>query len=134
LPLSDSGGYGNRRFSIIRRAAWITLYRAVGPSPHIGVHLRCTGLAGEALFTLADRQRHEIEPRLVAELGPGVTIRWNGSEHPSMAHLNGIITAFIASPFPWNETAAGRQIEWLLRTGSIWWTTFAALAKDDSEA
>ena len=48
------GGYRNRRFAIIRDAAWITLYRATLPFPQVGVFLRCAGLAGEAFFTLAD--------------------------------------------------------------------------------
>ena len=70
LPAHSAGGYRNRRFAIIRNAAWITLYRARLPFPQVGVFLRCAGLAGEAFFTLADRARPEIEPLLRAELGP----------------------------------------------------------------
>jgi hypothetical protein len=72
LPAHSAGGYRNRRFAIIRNAAWITLYRARLPFPQVGVFLRCTGLAGEAFFTLADRARAEFEPRLLAEIGPGM--------------------------------------------------------------
>ena len=46
LPAHSAGGYRNRRFAIIRDAAWITLYRARLPFPQVGVFLRCTGLAG----------------------------------------------------------------------------------------
>jgi len=72
----------------------------------------------EALFTLADHRRREIEPRLVAELGPGAKLRWGGFEHPSLADANCIITAIIAAPFPWDNAAAGLQIAWLLRAGT----------------
>ena len=51
LPAHSAGGYRNRRFVIIRNAAWITLYRAALPFPQVGVFLRCAGLAGEAFFT-----------------------------------------------------------------------------------
>ncbi len=64
LPAHSAGGYRNRRFAIIRKAVWITLYRARLPFPQVGMFLRCSGLAGEAFFTLADRARAEIEPRL----------------------------------------------------------------------
>ena len=70
------GSVRNRRFAIIRDAAWITLYRAVLPFPQVGVFLRCAGLAGEAFFTLADRARPEIEPLLRAELGPDLAMEW----------------------------------------------------------
>jgi hypothetical protein len=63
----SAGGYRNRRFAIMRNAAWITLYRARLPFPQVGVFLRCAGLAGDAFFTLADHVRAEIEPRLHAE-------------------------------------------------------------------
>jgi hypothetical protein len=75
LPAHSAGGYRNRRFVIIRKAAWITLYRARLPFPQVGVFLRCTGLAGEAFFTLADHVRAEIEPRLQAEIGPNAAIK-----------------------------------------------------------
>src|SRR4051812_41227115 len=80
MPAHTAGGYRNRRFAIIRDAAWITLYRAVGPYPQIGVFLRCTGLAGDAFFTLADRMRDDIERRLEAALGPGAELEW-GTTH-----------------------------------------------------
>src|SRR5277367_7173722 len=76
LPPHSAGGYRNRRFAIIRNAAWITLYRAAFPYPQIGVFLRCTGLAGEAFFTMADRARPDIEPRLRAKLGPDLAMTW----------------------------------------------------------
>src|SRR3984957_8905251 len=60
LPAHSAGGYRNRRFVIIRNAAWITLYRARLPFPQVGVFLRCAGLAGDAFFTLADHVRAEI--------------------------------------------------------------------------
>ena len=69
LPAHTAGGFRNRRFAIIRDAAWITLYRAKLPNPQVGVFLRCTGLAGEAFFTLANGARAELEPRLRAEIG-----------------------------------------------------------------
>src|SRR5512143_1106498 len=78
------GGFRNRRFAIIRDAAWITLYRAMNPCPQIGVFLRCTGLAGDAYFVLADRAREVIEPRLLADLGPGAELEWGTSHHPGM--------------------------------------------------
>lgn len=46
LPAHTAGGYRNPRFTIIRDAAWITLYRATLPFPQMGVFLRCAGLAG----------------------------------------------------------------------------------------
>src|SRR3954447_2217977 len=42
LPAHTAGGYRNRRFAIVRDAAWITLYRARLPFPQVGVFLRCT--------------------------------------------------------------------------------------------
>jgi len=77
LPAHSGAGYRNRRFAIIRNAAWITLYRAKLPFPQIGVFLRCVGLAGEAFFTMVDNARAEIEPRLMVEIGP--VQRWNGA-------------------------------------------------------
>ncbi|HKD74485.1 MAG TPA: hypothetical protein VKB76_03285, partial [Ktedonobacterales bacterium] len=97
LPPHTAGGYRNRRFAIIRDAAWITLYRAISPYPQIGVFLRCTGLAGDAYFCLADRAREAIEPRLLAELGPGAEMEWGTSHHPGMTD----IAAIIAAPLPW---------------------------------
>ncbi|HUB16078.1 MAG TPA: hypothetical protein VMB34_29295 [Acetobacteraceae bacterium] len=123
LPRHAGAGYGHRRFAIIRNAAWITLYRAIAPFPQIGVFLRCTGLAGEALFTLADRRRNDIAPRLCAELGPGADLEWGSSHHPGMTD----IAAIIAAPFPWDDAAAGLHIAWLLRTGTTWWSMFSAL-------
>jgi hypothetical protein len=76
LPAHSAGGYRNRPFAIIRNAAWITLYRARLPFPQIGV---CAGLAGEAFFTLADRARAEIEPRLRAEFDPDAVMEWGVS-------------------------------------------------------
>src|SRR4051794_9036997 len=55
LPPYSAGGYRNGRFVIIRNAAWITLYRARHPFSQLAVFLRCSGLAGEVFFTLADR-------------------------------------------------------------------------------
>jgi hypothetical protein len=123
LPAHSGAGYGNRRFAIIRNAAWITLYRAVGPYPQIGVFLRCTGLAGEAFFALADRRRECIEPKLSAALGLGAEMEWGSSHHPGMTD----IAAIIAAPLHWDETAAGLHMAWLLRSGATWWTTFASL-------
>lgn len=123
LPPHDGAGYGHRRFAIIRRAAWVTLYRAVDPAPHIGVFLRCTGLAGEAFFTMADARRPDIEPRLVTALGPGATLQWGTSFHPGMTD----VIAMIGAPFPWDEAAAGLHVAWLLRTGALWWDTFSIL-------
>jgi len=123
LPQHAGAGYGHRRFAIIRNAAWVTLYRAIAPFPQIGVFLRCTGLAGDGVFTLADRRREDIEPRLWAELGPGAELEWGSSHHPGMTD----IAAIIAAPFPWDDAAAGLHIAWLLRTGGTWWRVFSAL-------
>jgi hypothetical protein len=82
LPAHSAGGYRNRRFVILRGAVWITLYRAKLPSPQAGVFLRCAGLAGEAFFTLADRNRAEIEPRLRAASGPEAAMEWGVSHTP----------------------------------------------------
>src|SRR3984885_16144667 len=87
LPAHSAGGYRNRRFAIIRNAAWITLYRARLPFPQVGVFLRCAGLAGEAFFTLADRARPEIEPLLLAELGPYPEVDWGASHRPGMTDI-----------------------------------------------
>lgn len=133
LPAHTGAGYGNRRFAIVRHAAWITLYRAISPYPQVGVFLRCAGLAGEALFALADRRRTELEPRFRADLGPGAELEWGSSHHPGMTD----IAAIIAAPLPWDDAAAGLQIAWLLRVGAIWWSAFMPLAgghaDDDAE-
>ncbi len=125
LPAHTAGGYRNRRFAIIRDAAWITLYRAIGPYPQIGVFLRCTGLAGDAFFAMADQARPVIEPRLRAELGPGADMEWGSSHHPGMTD----IAAIIAAPLPWDDAAAGLHIAWLLQKGTIWWNGFASLVE-----
>jgi hypothetical protein len=124
LPAHSAGGYRNRRFGIIRDAAWITLYRAKLPFPQVGVFLRCAGLAGDAFFTLADRGRAEIEPRLRAEIGPDVTIEWGVSHHPGMTD----IAAVLAAPLPWNDSSAEQHIAWMLRAGAAWWNCFTSLA------
>jgi hypothetical protein len=124
LPAHSAGGYRNRRFAIIRDAAWITLYRAAFPFPQVGVFLRCAGLAGEAFFTLADRARPAIEPRLRAELGPDPAVDWGASHHPGMTD----IAAILAAPLPWNDSAAEQHIAWMLRVGATWWNCFASLA------
>jgi hypothetical protein len=126
LPAHTAGGYRNRRFAIIRDAAWVTLYRARLPFPQIGVFLRCTGLAGEAFFTLADRARVEIEPRLRAEIGPDATMEWGASHHPGMLD----IAAVLAAPLPWNDGAADQHIAWMLRVGAAWWDCFASMTGD----
>jgi hypothetical protein len=126
LPPHSAGGYRNRRFAIIRDAAWITLYRAALPFPQVGVFLRCTGLAGEAFFTLADRARPRIEPLLRAELGPDPTMEWGACHHPGMTD----IAAILAAPRPWDDDAADRHIAWLLRVGAAWWNCFTSLADD----
>jgi hypothetical protein len=123
LPTHSSGGYRNRRFAIIRDAAWITLYRAKLSFPQVGVFLRCTGLAGEAFFALADRARAEIEPRLKAELGPDVAMEWGTSHHRGMID----IAAILPAPLPWDDAAAERQIAWMLRVGATWWNCFTSL-------
>jgi hypothetical protein len=124
LPVHSAGGCRNRRFAIIRDAACITLYRARLPFPQLGVFLRCAGLAGEAFFTLADRARAEIEPRLRAEIGPNAAMEWGTSHHPGMTD----IAAILAAPLPWNDHAAGQHIAWMLRAGAAWWSCFASLA------
>ncbi len=123
LPAHSAGGYRNRRFAIIRDAAWITLYRAMLPFPQVGVFLRCTGLAGEAFFTLADRGRSEIEPLLRAELGSDVAMEWGACHRAGMTD----IAAAPAAPRPWDDGAAEWQIAWLLRVGAAWRNCFAAL-------
>ncbi len=124
LPAHSAGGYRNRRFGIIRNAAWITLYRAKFPFPQVGVFLRCTGLAGEAFFMLADRARADIEPRLRAEIGPEAVLQWGASHHPGMTD----IAAILAAPLPWSDRAAGQHMAWMLRIGALWWGRFAILA------
>ena len=128
LPAHNGAGYRNRRFAIIRNAAWITLYRARLPFPQMGVFLRCAGLAGEAFFTLADSARAEIEPRLLAEVGPNGTVKWGISHQPGMTD----VAAVIAAPLPWNDRAAEWQIVWMLRVGAVWWNCFAPLADDSA--
>jgi len=124
LPAHSAGGYRNRRFAIIRNAAWITWYRAKLPYPQVGVFLRCAGLAGEAFFTLADRARPQIEPLLRAEIDPDVAMEWGTSHHPGMTD----ITAILAAPLPWDDSAANQHIAWMLRVGAAWWNCFASLA------
>jgi hypothetical protein len=130
LPAHSAGGYRNRRFPIIRNAAWITLYRAKLPFPQVGVFLRCAGLAGEAFFTLADHLRAEIEPRLLAEVGSDATLEWGARHHPGMTDIG----AMQAAPLPWNDLAAEQHIAWMLRIGAVWWNCFASLAGDPEVA
>lgn len=125
LPAHSAGGYRHRRFSIVRDAAWITLYRAKLPFPQIGVFLRCTGLAGEAFFTLADRARPEIEPRLRTEIGAEAAMEWGIVHHPGMID----IAAALPAPLPWNDSAAERHSTWMLRIGAAWWDCFASFAE-----
>jgi hypothetical protein len=124
LPAHTGAGYRNRRFAIIRNAAWITLYRARLPFPQVGVFLRCTGIAGEAFFTLIDNVRAEIKPRLRTEIGPDAAMEWGVSHHPGMTD----IAATLAAPPPWNNRAAGQHIRWMLRAGGAWWNCFASVA------
>jgi hypothetical protein len=125
LPAHTAGGFRNRRFAIVRDAAWITLYRAHRPFPQVGVFLRCTGLAGEAFVTLADGARAEIEPRLLAEIGPEAVLEWGTSHHPGMID----IAAILAAPLPWDDRAARQQTAWMLRVGAVWWDDFASLVE-----
>lgn len=125
LPPHNAGGYRNRRFAIIRDAAWITLYRAMLPCPQIGVFLRCTGPAGEAFFMLADAARGTIERGLQDGLGPGAELEWGASHHPGMID----VSAVLAAPCPWDDAAAGMHVAWLLRTGAIWWRSFSVLGE-----
>jgi hypothetical protein len=123
-PAHTAGGFRNRRFAIIPDAAWVTLYRARLPNPQVGVFLRCTGLAGEAFFTLADGARAAIEPRLRAAIGPDAVMEWGTSHHPGMID----IAAILAAPLPWDDRAAGQHMAWLLPVGAAWWRCFASLA------
>jgi hypothetical protein len=123
LPPHSAGGYRNRRFAIVRNAAWITLYRARLPFPQVGVFLRCAGLAGEAFFALAERARAEIEPRLRVALGSDAAMEWGASYHPGMTD----IAAILPAPLPWNDLAAGQHIAWMLRVGAVWWNCFVPL-------
>jgi hypothetical protein len=129
LPAHTAGGFRNRRFAIVRDAAWITLYRAHRPFPQVGVFLRCTGLAGEAFVTLADGARAEIEPRLLAEIGPEAVLEWGTSHHPGMID----IAAILAAPLPWDDRAARQQTAWMLRVGAVWWSSFASLLEGEAE-
>ena len=124
LPQRTAGGYRNRRFAIIRNAAWITLYRSIGPPPQIGVFLRCRGPAGDAFLALADRARRDIEPRLRAAAGPHAALAWRACEHRGMTD----VAATIAAPLPWDDAAAASHIGWLLQAGAAWWNAFTALA------
>lgn len=123
LPAHTAGGYRNRRFAIIQNAVWITLYRARMPFPQIGVFLRCTGLAGDAFFTLADGVRTVIEARLQQGIGTDGELEWGVSHHPGMTD----IAAIRAAPLPWDDIAASQHAAWFLRVGSLWWNSFAAL-------
>ncbi|HET6605951.1 MAG TPA: hypothetical protein VFG62_04745 [Rhodopila sp.] len=130
LPAHRAGGYRNRRFVIVRNAAWITLYRAMLPFPQVGVFLRCSGLAGEAFFMLADGARAAFEPRLQAEIGPEAMMEWGVFRHPGMAD----IAATLAAPLPWSDRASDQQMGWMLRVGAAWWNCFAPLAGGPFEA
>jgi hypothetical protein len=125
LPAHSAGGFRNRRFAIIRNAAWITLYRARLPFPQVGVFLRCTGLAGEAFFTLADGARAEIEPRLRAAIGSDAEMEWGTCHHLGMTD----VAAILVAPLPWDDRAAEQQMAWLLPVGAAWWRCFASLAE-----
>jgi hypothetical protein len=125
LPAHSAGGYRNRRFAIIRDAAWITLYRARLPNPQVGVFLRCTGLAGEAFFTLADAARAQLEPRLREEIGAEAELEWGTSHHPGMTD----IAAILSAPLPWDDRAARQHFAWMLPVGAVWWNCFASLAE-----
>lgn len=129
LPAHTAGGYRNRRFAIIHDAAWITLYRARLPFPQVGVFLRCTGLAGDAFFTLADAERARIEPRLRAAIGPNIRMEWGTSHHPGMTD----IAVSLSAPLPWDDRAAEQHIAWMLPVGAAWWRCFASLAGGDDE-
>lgn len=129
LPRHTGGGFRNRRFAIIRDAAWITLYRAVHSYPQIGVFLRCTGLAGDAWFILANQARDVVEPSLLAALGPGARMEWGTSHHPGMID----IAAIIAAPLPWDDAACDWHIDWLLRVGAAWWNGLAYLAEEHND-
>jgi hypothetical protein len=124
LPPHSAGGYRNRRYAIIRGAAWITLYRAAFPFPQVGVFLRCTSIAGEAFFTLADRARPQIEPQLRAEVGSEAALEWGACLHPGMTD----IAAILAAPLPWDDSAAEQHIAWMIRVGTAWWNCFVSLA------
>ena len=130
LPPHTAGGYRNRRFAIIRDAAWITLYRAITPYPQIGVFLRCTGPAGEAFFMLADQARDCAEPQLSRAMGSRAVLEWGSSHHRGMID----IAAILAAPLPWPNAVAARHRTWLLRVGAAWWTAFASLAEADGTA
>jgi hypothetical protein len=128
LPTHTAGGYRNRRFAIIRDAAWTTLYRvyrAKLPFPQVGVFLRCTGLAGEAFFTLADSVRAKIEPQLRAEIGSDAVMEWGTSHHPGMTD----IAAILPAPLPWDDAAARQHITWMLPVGAAWWRCFGSLVE-----
>jgi hypothetical protein len=124
LPAHSAGGYRNRRFAIIRDAAWITLYRARLPFPQVGVFLRCAGLAGEAFFTLADAARTAIEPRLRAEIGADAVMEWGACHHPGMTD----VAAILPAPLPWDDREARQHIAWMLPVGGVWWDCFSSLA------
>jgi len=126
LPAHSAGGYRNRRFVIIRNAAWITLYRAKLPFPQVGVFLRCAGLAGEAFFALAEHARADIEPRLLAGLGSDAGMEWGASYRPGMIDIAAILPASL----PWSDLAAGQHITWMLRVGAVWWNCFVSLTGD----
>lgn len=102
------------------------MYRAKFPFPQVGVFLRGTGLAGEAFFTLAEHARARIEPRLQAEIGPEGVMEWGISRHPGMTD----IAATLGAPLPWDDRAAERHIEWMLRAGAVWWNCFASLVDE----
>ena len=100
------------------------MYRAKLPYPQIGVFLRCTGLAGEAFFTLANNARPRIEPILRTAIEPETKFEWGTSHHPGMID----IAAILPAPLPWNDDAAERHTEWMLQAGAVWWNCFASLA------
>jgi hypothetical protein len=73
---------------------------------------------------MVDNARAEIEPRLMAEVGPAAALEWGVSHHPGMTD----IAAILAAPLPWNNLAAGEHIAWMLRVGAVSWTCFASPA------
>jgi len=94
LPAHRAVGYRNRRFVIIRDAAWITLYWARLPFPQVGVFIRCAGVVGRrsSRWLMAPVRKSSA---LRAEIGPEATMEWGAAHHPRMTDIAAILVALL---------------------------------------
>jgi hypothetical protein len=112
----------NRRFAIIRDAAWITLYGGEAPISASG---RVPPLRRPCRRGILDAGRSRSSGDRATAPGGDRSGRDDGaSHHPGMA----AIAAILAAPLPWNDSAAEQHVAWLLGIGVVWWDSFASLA------